>query len=101
MKFLLTVSTNGVSTRLYQKRYNFCPFWVQVRMCLDLIGGEFSSNAEMVLLFHIVTRFSCKTMFTVTAKQHNCSSLVLKRIIQKVAAGFALFTVGETSCFIG
>ena len=40
-------------------------------------------------------------MCTVTTKQHNCRFLVLKRNIQNVAAGFALFTVVETSRFIG
>ena len=38
-------------------------------------------------------------MRTVTAKQHNCRFLVLKRNIQNVAIGFALFTVVENSRF--
>ena len=41
-----------------------------------------------------------KTMCSITAKQINCRFLVLKRNIQNVAAGFALFTVEETSRFI-
>ena len=36
-----------------------------------------------------------------TTKQHNCQFLLLKRNIQNVTAGFALFTVVETSRFIG
>ena len=50
--------------------------------------------------FVVATRLSCKTMCTVTTKQHKCQFLVLKRNIQNVAAGFALFAV-ETSRFIG
>ena len=40
-------------------------------------------------------------MCTVTTKQRNCRFLVLKRNIQNMTAGFALFTVVETSRFIG
>ena len=47
------------------------------------------------------TRLSCKTMCAVTAKQQNCRFLVHERNIRNVAAGFALFTVVETSRFIG
>ena len=48
----------------------------------------------------ITTRLSGKTMCSVTAKQHNCRFCVRKRNIKDVAAGFALFTVVETSRFI-
>ena len=40
-------------------------------------------------------------MCTVTAKQQSCRFLVLKRNIQNVVAGFVIFTVVETSRFIG
>ena len=70
-------------------------------MRLNLIGGEISSKMEMVLIFVVVTLLSCKTMCTVTTKQHNCRFLVLKSNIQNVEAGFALFTVEETSRFFG
>ena len=36
-----------------------------------------------------------------TTKQHKCRFLVLKRNIQNVAAGFALFTVVETCRLFG
>ena len=65
------------------------------------IGGEISSRMEMVFFFVVATRLSCKTMCTVTTKQHNCRFLVLERNIQNIAAGFALFGVVETSRFIG
>ena len=48
----------------------------------------------------MATRLSGKAMCTVTTKQQNCRFLVLKMNIQNVAAGFALFTVVETSRFI-
>ena len=69
-------------------------------MCLNLIGGEISSIMGMVFLFVVATRLSCNTNCTVTAKQHNCRFLLPKRNIQNVAAGFALFTVVETSRFL-
>ena len=68
-------------------------------MCLIVIGGEISSKMEMVFLFRSRDSFFCKTMGTVTTKQHNCRFLVLKRNNQNVAAGFALFTVVKTSRF--
>ena len=79
-------------------------FFVQVRMCLVVIGGEISSKMEKwrwLFFFVVATRLFCKIMFTVAAKQHNCRFLVLKRNIQNVAAGFALFTVVEASRFVG
>ena len=82
----------------------FLPFLVQVRMCLDLIGGEFSLKMEMAFLYRIIvvaTRLSCKTMCTITANQHNCRFLVHKRNIRNMAEGFALLTVVETNRFIG
>ena len=51
--------------------------------------------------FVVATRLFCKTMCTVTAKEHNCRFLVLKRKIQNVAAGCTLFLVVETSRFFG
>ena len=77
------------------------PFLVRVRMCLVLIGGEISSKKELVFLLRSRNYSFCKTMSTVTNKQHNCLFLVLKRNIENVAAGFALLTVVETSRFIG
>ena len=69
----------------------------------DVLGWDwrrnFFENGDD--FFVVTTRLSCKTMCAVTAKQHNCRFLVLKRNIRKVTAGFALFTVSETSCFIG
>ena len=70
-------------------------------MCLFVIRGEVSSRWRRLSFFVIATRLSCKTISTLTVKQHNCRFLVLKKNIQKVAAGFALFTVVETSRFIG
>ena len=73
-------------------------FSVQVRMSLVVTGEKNSSKKEMVFLFRSL---SCKTMCIITAKQQKCRFLVLKRNIQNVAAGFALFTVVESSSFIG
>ena len=70
-------------------------------MCLVVIGGDISSKMAKAFLFVIATHLSGKAMCTVTAKQYNCRFLLLKRNIQNVAAGFALFTVVETSRFIG
>ena len=66
--------------------------------CLWL-AEEFLQKWRWLLV--IVTRLSCKAMCSNTAKQHNYRFLVLKRNIQNMAAGFALFTVVETNRFIG
>ena len=66
-------------------------------MCLVVIGGEISSKMEMISR----RRDSSFLQSNETTKQHNCHFLVLKRNIQNMTAGFALFTVVETSCFIG
>ena len=47
-------------------------------------------------IFVVATPLVCKTLCTVTTKQHICRFLVLKRNFQNVAASFALFTVVET-----
>ena len=72
-------------------------FLVLVRFCLVVIGGQISSKMEMAFLFLCRNSFFYKTMCTITAKQHNCGLLVLKRKLQRVAAGLAFFTVEETS----
>ena len=62
---------------------------------------NFTKTGDGFSFFVVATRLSRKKMCTVTAKQHNCRLLVLKRNIQNVTRGFALFTVVETSRFIG
>ena len=100
MKFLLTVSTNGVSAQLCHYWNNFHLFWFR-------FGFAWLWSAEKVLqkwrwffFFVVATRLSCKTMCTITTKQHNCRFLVLKWIIKNMAAGFALFTLVKTIRFI-
>ena len=65
------------------------------------LAEKFFQKWRWLFFFVVATRLSCKTMCTITAKQNNCPFLVLIRNIQNVAAGFALFTVVETSRFIG
>ena len=68
-------------------------------MCLTVIGGETSSKWRLLFYFVVMTRLSRKTMCTITNKQHNWRCLVLRRNIQHVRAGFALFRVVITgSC---
>ena len=101
MKFWLTVSTNGVSTRLYHKWNNFCLLWFRLGCAWIRLAEKFLQKWRWFFFFVVATRLSNKTMCTVIAKQHNCRFFVLKRNIQNVAAGLALFTVVETSRFIG
>ena len=70
-------------------------------MCLVVIGGDFFTEKRWFFFLVVATRLTCKTMCTVTAKQHNSRILVFNRNNQNVAARFALFTVKETSRFIG
>ena len=76
-------------------------FLVQVRMCLVVIGGEVSSKMEMVFLFR-----SRDSSFLQNKMYHYHQTtffwfLVHERNFQNVAAGFALFTVVETSRSFG
>ena len=75
-------------------------FFGSIRMCLVVIGGETSLKSRWFFFFVVATLLFGKTMCTVLAKQHNCRFFVLETI-QNVVAGFALFTVVETSRFIG
>ena len=95
MKFWITVSTNGVSTRLCHKCLSFYFFWFRFGCAWLRLAEKFLQKRKWLFFFVVATRLSCN------AKQHNCQFLVLKKNIQNVAAGFALFTVVETSCFIG
>ena len=100
VKFWLTVSTNGVSIWLCQNRITSAFFGSGS----DVLGCDWRRNffkRRWFFFFRITTRLSCKTMCNTTVNQHNCQFLVLKRSSQNVAAGFALFTVVETSHFIG
>ena len=66
-------------------------------MCLVVSGGEISSKIEKVSRNRDLSFLRSNETF----KQHNCRFLVPKRNIQNMTAGFAIFTVVETSCFIG
>ena len=101
MKFRLTVSTNGLSTRLYREWNKFCFLWFRFGCAWIWLAEKIIQKCRWFSFFVVGTRLSCKTMCAVTAKQHKVRFLVLKRNIQNVAAGFALFTVVETSRFVG
>ena len=98
---LVTVSTNEVSTGLYHKWNYFCLFWFGFGCTWIWLSEKFLQIWRWFFFFVLATRLSCKTLCTVTAKQHSFRFLVLKRNIQNVAASFALITVVETSRFIG
>ena len=100
-KFWLTVSTNGVLTRLNHKGKSFHLFWFRFGWAWLWLAEKFFQKCRWPLFFVVATRLSCKKLCTITAKQHCCRFLVLKRNIQNVAAGFALFRVVGTSPFIG
>ena len=97
----LKSSTNGKRIRLFHIWTLFNLFWFRFRCAWLWLAEKFLQKWRWFFCFVVATRLSCKTMCTVTAKQHNCRLLVLKRNIQNVAASFALFTVVETSRFIG
>ena len=98
MRFCLTLSTNGVSTRLCHQ-WNNCLFWFWFGCAWLWLAEKFLQKWRWFFFFVVATRLSCKTMCTVTAKPHNCRFLVLKTNIQNLAAASALFTLVETSGF--
>ena len=85
----------------YAKNGKLLPFLVQVRMCLVVIGGEISSKKEMAFVFRSHDSSFLQNNVYHHRQTNNCWFLVVKRNIQIVAAGFALFTVVETIRFIG
>ena len=70
-------------------------------MCLVVIGVKISSKTEMVFRFRCHDSFFLQSNVYRHRQTENCRFLVLKRNIENVAAGFALFTIVETSRFIG
>ena len=101
LKFCLTVSNNGASTRLFHNWKNFYLFWFRFGCACLWLAEEVLQNWSWFFFFVVATRLSCKTMCTITTKQHHCRFLVLEKIIQNVAADFSLFTVVETNHFFG
>ena len=97
----LTAWTNEVSTRSCHKWNNFYLFWIKFGCAWLWLAENFLQKWGWIFFFVIAIRLSCGKMCTITVKQHICQFLVLKRNIQNVAADFALFTVVETSRFIG
>ena len=75
--------------------------WTHFNLFWFSFGCDWRRKWSWFFFFAVATRLFCKTMCTVTAKQHNCQFLVLRRNFQNVTAGFALFRVIETSHYIG
>ena len=89
---------NGYVFSFFWTRFNL--FWFRFGCAWLRLAEEFLRKRRWFLFFVVPTRLSCKTMCTVVAKERNCRFLVLKGKIQNVTAGFALFTVVETSRFL-
>ena len=94
-------STNRKRIRLFHIWTRFVLFWNKFGCAWLWLTEKFLQKWRWLSFSVITTRLSSKTMCTVAAKQHNCRFLVPKRNIQNVEASFALFTVIETSRFIG
>ena len=93
-------STNRKRIRLFHIWTQFNLFWCRFGFPWNWLAERFLQKRRW-FFFVVATRVFCKTMCTVTTKQHKCPFLVLKGNVQNVAASFALFTVVEASCFIG
>ena len=96
----LKSSANWKRIRWFHNWTHFNLLWFRFGCAWLWLAEKFLQKWRWFFFFVVATRLSCKTMCTVTAKQHNCRFLVLKRNIQNVAAGFALFKVVETGRFI-
>ena len=100
MNMSLKSAANRKRIRFFDIWTHFNLFWIRFGCAWLLLAEKFFQKWRWFFFFVVATHLSCKTMGTVTAKLHNCRFLVLKRNIQNVAAGFALFTVEGTSRFI-
>ena len=99
MNMSLKSSTNRKRIRFFHIWTLFNLFWLGLGCLWLWLAEKFLQKWRWLFFFVGATRLSCKKMRTVTAKQHKCRFLVLKTNIQNVVAGFALFTVVETSRF--
>ena len=98
MIFWLTASAKGESIQLCRNWNVFCLLWYNLGCAWLWLAEEFLQKWWMLFLV-VATRLSCKTMCTITTKQHNSWFLVLRRIFQNVTVGFTLLTVVETRRF--
>ena len=101
MNMLLNSSTNRKRIRLFYIWTNFNLFLPRFGCAWCWLAEKLLQKWRLFFFFVVATRFCCKAMCSIATKQHNCRFLVLETNIQIVAAGFALFTVGEISRFIG
>ena len=99
MNKLLKSSTNRKRIRLLHIWTHISLFWCGFGFAWNLLAEKSLEKWRWFLFFVVATRLSCKTMCTITTKQH-CRFLVLKRNFQNWAAGFALLTVVENNRFI-
>ena len=79
----------------------FIFFWIRFGCAWFWLAERFLQKWRWLFFFIVATRLSCKTMCTITAKQHKCRFLVLERNVKKMAAGFETLTFVKTSRFIG
>ena len=98
---LLKWSTNRKRKRLFHNWTQVVLSWFRFGCAWLWLAEKFLQKWRWFFFFIVATCLSCKAMCSITAKQQNCWFLILKKKIHSVAAGFALFTVVETSRFIG
>ena len=77
MNMSLKSSTNSKRIRLFLIWTHFNLFWFGFGCAWLWLAEKFLQKWRWLLVFVVATRFSCKTMCTVTAKQENCRFLVL------------------------
>ena len=94
MNMLLKSSANRKRIRLFHIWTRFNIFWFRFVCAWLWLEEKFLQKWRW--FFVVTTRVNNET-----TKQRNCRFLLLKRNIQNVTAGIALFTVVETSRFIG
>ena len=98
---LLKSSTNRKRIRLFHNWTRFVLSRFMFGCAWLWLAEKFLQKRRWFFFFVVATHLFCKAMCSITAKQHNYWFLILERNIQNVVAGFALFTVVETSRFLG
>ena len=101
MNMSLKSSANRKRKRLFYNCTHCNVFWFKFRCARLWLAEIFPRKLNCFLFFAVATCLSCRRLCIITAKQHNCRFLVPKENTQNVSAGFALFTVVETSRFFG
>ena len=99
--FWLTVSTNGMLTRLCHKWKDFAFFGRSSGVVDCDWRRKFFETGDNIRFFSVTTRFFCGAIRAISASYVQFQQFSPHWSFEYVTAGFAFFTVVERRSFIG